>query len=122
LSKTVCTALISAFIAAGIFAGSTTSALAYDYRIGSAVPLKSVWLHTVSAFCHDRSWSGNWAKQGNPVRMSTASICLVDRVEVITTSNQKYSWSGVGIPSQTIWLQAGINGMYIDVISGSWMH
>jgi hypothetical protein len=80
-----------------------------------------VWLHTVSAFCHDRSWSGDWVKQGNPLKMSTASICVVDQVKMATIDNH-YSWSGMGIPGQTIYLTGGLNGEYIDVFSGSWIH
>jgi hypothetical protein len=111
----------AAVVAAGIWSGAATQASAYDYVIVGG-PLKQVWLHTVSAFCHDRTWTGNWYTQGNPVRISTASICLVDRVELTLWNNQVVSWSGVGVPSQGFVLKYGLDGKpYIDPFERGWM-
>ena len=114
---------LGAVVAAAICAGSATQASAYTYTIGSDYPLAQVWLHTVSAFCHDRTWRGDWYKQGNPVKISTASICLVDRVEITDIYGRKRSWSGAGVPSQTIWFRANVltGDPYIDMYTGGWL-
>ena|ERR1043165_2345705 len=108
--------------AAAVVFGCATQASAYTYTIVSGSPLKKVWLHTVSAFCHDRTWQGNWAREGNPLKMSTASICLVDRVEITDMTGRVTSWSGVGVPGQWIVYKYGLNGPYIDMYERDWMH
>ena len=112
----------TAFVAAASLVTAVSPANAYDYTIVSSIPLKSVWLHTVSAFCHDRSWSGDWRTQPNPIQISTASICLVDQVQVTAWNDMNASWSGIGVPGQTIqvWYSQQ-NGVYIDMSSGGGM-
>jgi hypothetical protein len=113
---------LGAVVAAAICAGSATQASAYTYTIASGTPLKKVWLHTVSAFCHDRSWQGNWSKEGNPLKMSTASICLVDRVEITDILGKTAKWSGAGVPGQVIWFKYDWNGNpYIDMYTQGWL-
>src|SRR5437879_10498910 len=52
-----------------------------------------VWLHTVSGFCKNESWTG-YLQAARPLELSTASICLVNRVEM-AGRNWK-NWPGVG--------------------------
>jgi hypothetical protein len=56
-----------------------------------------IWMHTVSDFCHDVSWYGTLTP-GNSVTVNSASICLVDRVEI--NFIQMFS-SPVGLTSTT---------------------
>jgi hypothetical protein len=67
--------------AAVMASASPASAYTYTFINGTKQPLRQLWVHTVSNFCHDRNWSGNVAP-GGQVNVSTASICLVDRIEV----------------------------------------
>ena len=62
---------------------SAASANAYTYKFVNATqrPINQLWMHTVSKFCHDVNWRGNVAS-GGQVEVNSASICLVDRVEV----------------------------------------
>ena len=77
---------------------SQASAYTYTFRNTTKETLSQVWMHTVSAFCHDVNWSGN-VGPGRSVRISTASICLVDRVDV---NRGRLTWSsGIGMASGT---------------------
>lgn len=65
----------------GLAGMSQASAYTYTFRNNTKETLSQVWMHTVSFFCHDVNWNGS-VGPGRSVRISSASICLVDRVEV----------------------------------------
>jgi hypothetical protein len=65
----------------GLAGVSQASAYTYTFRNSTKETLSQVWMHTVSVFCHDVNWNGG-VGPGRSVRISSASICLVDRVEV----------------------------------------
>jgi len=67
--------------AAALASASPASAYTYKFINATQQPIRQVWMHTVSAFCHDVNWRGNVAP-GASVNVSSASICLVDRIEV----------------------------------------
>jgi hypothetical protein len=75
--------------AAALASASPASAYTYTFINGTQQPIRQLWVHTVSAFCHDRNWSGNLAP-GGQVNVNSASICLVDRVAV---NGGQLSWS-----------------------------
>ncbi|MEJ0077229.1 MAG: hypothetical protein WDO17_17685 [Alphaproteobacteria bacterium] len=98
----VLTAVAAATIAA--------PAAAYTYTVSnqSTFIVTQVWMHTVSNFCHDRTWNGALLP-GQSMQMSTASICLVDRVEVNGKSGKisgRADWnSGFGLPAGTFYVR-----------------
>ena len=75
------------FVAA-VACAASANAYTYVFVNGSNQTVTQIWLHTQSAFCHDVTWRGNLPSGGN-VKITTASICLVDRVEVLNGP----SWS-----------------------------
>ena len=81
-------------LALGLAAAATlacaTPANAYTYTFinGSKQTVTQIWMHTQSVFCHDVTWRGS-LPPGGRVKVSTASICLVDRVEILNGP----SWS-----------------------------
>lgn len=77
---------------------SDAGAYTYTFRNNTKETLTQVWMHTVSVFCHDVNWSGK-VGPGGSVRISSASICLVDRVEV-NGGRLKFS-SPIGLASGT---------------------
>jgi hypothetical protein len=76
-------------LAAGIV--GVPNANAYTYTIVNEVgdTITHIWLHTVSAFCHDVNWYGSYSS-GAPVTMSSASICLVDQAQAWGASGTYY--------------------------------
>jgi len=103
-------AMLLGLLAAAATATIASPAAAYTYTVQnySTVVVRSVWMHTVSNFCHDRNWTGA-LQPGQSMQMSTASICLVDRVEVSVRSGKrswKAAWgSGFGIPAGTFYVR-----------------
>lgn len=92
---------------AAVFAlAGTVGARAYTYHfeVPKTTNLTKVWMHTVSVFCHDVNWSGTVAP-GGTLSLSSASICLVDGVQV---------WGSAGMRSLS--LPIGVSGgtFYID--------
>ena len=93
-------------------------AAAYTYTVAnqSTFVITSFWMHTVSNFCHDRNWTGA-LQPGQSMQISTASICLVDRVEASTRSGRttfKASWSsGFGLPAGTFDVKNRGPGIYV---------
>ena len=67
--------------AAALASGSPASAYTYKFINATQQPIRQLWMHTVSVFCHDVNWRGNLAP-GGQVNVNSASICLVDRIEV----------------------------------------
>ena len=66
-----------------------SAANAYSFRVYNQAQTNVVFihLHTVSAFCHDVSWSGN-LRPGTNVGLKSASICLVDTIAVRFSNGQ----------------------------------
>jgi len=64
-----------------IASASPASAYTYQFVNGTQQPIRQLWMHTVSKFCHDVNWRGNVAP-GGQVSVNSASVCLVDRIEV----------------------------------------
>lgn len=87
-----------ALIAGIAFLATTSAASAYHFRLTNNTKETVVYInmHTVSVFCRDVSWSGEM-KPGASMVLSSASICLVDRVFVKTKSGIEQSWSGIGL-------------------------
>src|SRR3954452_14490321 len=69
------------FAIAPMLSASSASAYTYSFINGTKQPIRQLWMHTVSKFCHDVNWRGNLAP-GGKVGVNSASICLVDRIEV----------------------------------------
>ena len=67
--------------AAALASGSPASAYTYTFVNATKQPISQLWMHTVSKFCHDVNWRGSVAS-GGQVNVNSASICLVDRIEV----------------------------------------
>lgn len=67
--------------AAAMVSASPASAYTYNFVNGTQQPINQLWMHTVSKFCHDVNWRGNIGP-GGQVSVNSASICLVDRIEV----------------------------------------
>ena len=83
---------------------SQANAYTYTFRNNSKETLSQVWMHTVSAFCHDVNWNGK-VGPGGSVRISSASICLVDRVDV---NRGRLKWSSpIGMASGTFSVGGG---------------
>jgi hypothetical protein len=67
--------------AAALASASPASAYTYTFVNATKQPISQLWMHTVSKFCHDVNWRGSVAS-GGQVNVDSASICLVDRIEV----------------------------------------
>jgi len=67
-------AMLLGLLTAAATATIASPAAAYTYTVQnySTVVVRSVWMHTVSNFCHDRNWTGA-LQPGQSMRMSTAS-------------------------------------------------
>jgi hypothetical protein len=79
--------------------GGTTGANAYTYNFYNCLghTVNHVWMHTVSAFCHDVDWYGSVPPKGS-LTLHSASICLVDAVEV---DGARVFSSPIGVASTT---------------------
>jgi hypothetical protein len=100
---------LTALLCAGaICVGGATAANAYTYHLYncSGHTVYHVWMHTVSIFCHDVDWHGSVAPNAT-LTLDTASICLVDALEV---DGSRVWSSSVGIPSATFSCH---NGQYL---------
>lgn len=75
--------ILFAVVCAAAALASASPASAYTYKFTNATqqPINQLWMHTVSKFCHDVNWRGSVAP-GGQVSVNSASICLVDRIEV----------------------------------------
>lgn len=69
------------FAVVALASASPASAYTYTFVNSTGKPIRQIWMHTVSSVCHDVNWRGNLAP-GASVNVNSASICLVDRVEV----------------------------------------
>jgi len=104
--------LLDGVVTAGILAvGSLAGAElanSYDFTVCSHIGAQYVHVHTVSAFCHDRTPVDNTdpplTGDHQCVDDSTAPGCLIDNVTFVTDGKQ-YSWSGIGVPGGTFTLQ-----------------
>ncbi len=82
---------------------------AYDFQVCSiGWPAKYVHVHTVSAFCHDRTPVDNGDKvlTYGCVSGSTAPGCLIDNVSFVLTNGNEVHWSGMGVAGGKFTLQA----------------
>jgi hypothetical protein len=87
-----------AFAGAALCVVSASAAKAYTYNFynNTTQTLTDVWMHTVSAFCHDVNWHGSVGPNGS-LSLNSASICLVDEINI---NNGAIYWSSsVGLPS-----------------------
>jgi hypothetical protein len=111
-------AMLLGLLTAAATATVAAPAAAYTYTVAnqSTFNITQVWMHTVSNFCHDRTWNGALLP-GQSMQMSTASICLVDRVEVISRRGRttfKADWSsGFGLPAGTFYVKNQGPGIYV---------
>jgi hypothetical protein len=99
---------------AAIWTAGTSPGSAYSYFWMNIAPAQgptvvSIWMHTVSAFCHDVSWNGTLLP-GRSITLSSASICLVDRAEARGPNGEYASWSSFGRTGGTFYvnLRTGI--------------
>ena len=105
-ARTMLLGVLTAAAAATIAA----PAAAYTYTVQnhSTFTITKVWMHTVSNFCHDRTWTGALLP-GQSMQMSTASICLVDGVQAtvrLGKTSGRADWSqGFGVPAGTFYLR-----------------
>ena len=76
-------------LAAALACAAPAQAYTYTVLNGTGKRVTQIWLHTQSVFCHDVTWRGSLPNNGQ-VKISTANICLVDRIEVLGGASQ--SW------------------------------
>jgi hypothetical protein len=97
-------AMLLGLLTAAAAATIAAPAAAYTYTVynQSTFVITRFWMHTVSNFCHDRTWTGTLLP-GQSMQMSTASICLVDGVEANARAGRtslKADWnSNFGVPA-----------------------
>jgi hypothetical protein len=75
-----------------------SEANAYTFRVVNQTfsNITYINLHTVSNFCHDVEWKGR-LKPGTTIRLNSASICLVDSIEIWTDSGTRFWRSYPGL-------------------------
>ena len=101
--------LLTAFmLAVFVAAAMIQTAHAYEYTMANktAVPITKVYMHLLTAFCKNKTWTGS-IEANSSATISAQASCLVDSWEAWDSSGKHFGLSvPVGRMSETI----NING------------
>lgn len=96
LGATVLAVVSSLILAQNAFAYS------YTFMNKSGATITKITIHTVSALCKDKTWTGSFTAASGSLNVSPQAACLVDGVEAWDDAGKHYaeSWQ-LGIAGTT---------------------